>query len=75
MCGSVGAQNYAKILTAFPGLTDVRFSATRAQPEGCIDIAKAILSLTNLKKLDLCDNTFGVEAAIVLAESLSKHVC
>lgn len=74
MCGSVGAQNFAKILSAFPGLSDVRFSATRAQPEGCIDIAKVLGTLENLRKLDLCDNTFGTEGAAILGESLAKHV-
>lgn len=39
MSGTEGAKHFSRILRAHPNLEDVRFSATRAGPEGCIEVA------------------------------------
>jgi hypothetical protein len=40
MSGTPGAIAFSKIISHFPEIQDLRFSATRAGAEGCLEIAK-----------------------------------
>ncbi len=40
MSGTEGAKHFSVLLKLHPNLEDVRFSATRAGPEGCVEVAK-----------------------------------
>ncbi|KAI3469544.1 hypothetical protein Pfo_026207 [Paulownia fortunei] len=64
MTGDEGALAISEILKRCPLLEDFRCSSTRVGSEG-----------GNLKKLDLRDNMFGVEAGVKLSEALYKHEC
>ncbi|RHY33397.1 hypothetical protein DYB32_001645 [Aphanomyces invadans] len=73
MSGDGGAKALATLFPSTPLLEDLRFSTTRSQREGCRVFAQALTVLSNLKRVDLSDNTFGEEGATVLAEALSKQ--
>ncbi|KAG7376815.1 RAN GTPase-activating protein 2 [Phytophthora boehmeriae] len=70
MSGDGGAVALAKLLPLSPELTDLRFSATRAQREGSLAFATAMASLHKLEKLDLSDNTFKAEGARAIAKAV-----
>ncbi len=63
MAGDPGAVAVSKIISLTPKLTEFRFSGTRSQKDGCDEVAKALLALseggTRFKKLDLSDNIFS----------------
>lgn len=48
MSGTVGAINFSKILDHFTDIEDLRFSATRAGAEGCLELAKVRLLYLNI---------------------------
>ncbi|KAF4314884.1 hypothetical protein JM18_009601 [Phytophthora kernoviae] len=70
MSGDGGAIALAKLLPLSPELTDLRFSATRAQRAGSLAFATALASLNKLEKLDLSDNTFKAEGALAIAKAV-----
>lgn len=72
MSGDGGAEALARLLPRCPRLTDLRFSATRAQRKGSLAFAKALASLTQLKKIDLSDNTFKGEGGAAIAVALAQ---
>lgn len=39
MSGTEGAKHFSRIISAHANLEDLRFSATRAGPEGCVEVA------------------------------------
>ncbi|RQM27461.1 hypothetical protein B5M09_001291 [Aphanomyces astaci] len=73
MSGDGGAKALATLFPSTPLLEDLRFSTTRSQREGCRVFAHALSTLSNLKFVDLSDNTFGAEGAMVLAVALAKQ--
>lgn len=73
MTGDAGALAISDVVKRSPLLEDFRCSSTRVGSGG-VALAKALESCTNLKKLDLRDNMFGVEAGVALSKALSKHL-
>jgi len=73
MSGDGGAIALASIIACSPTLKDIRFSATRSMPAGCRAVATALAACHSLTKLDCSDNTFGEEAAGILAESIRNR--
>jgi Ran GTPase-activating protein 1 len=72
MSGDGGAVAVADIVRACPLLVDFRFSATRAQRPGCLAVAQALTTLSDLTSLDLGDCMFAGEAALLLGSSLKN---
>eukprot|EP00535_Pseudo-nitzschia_heimii_P002202 CAMPEP_0197185814 /NCGR_PEP_ID=MMETSP1423-20130617/12726_1 /TAXON_ID=476441 /ORGANISM="Pseudo-nitzschia heimii, Strain UNC1101" /LENGTH=465 /DNA_ID=CAMNT_0042636971 /DNA_START=38 /DNA_END=1435 /DNA_ORIENTATION=- len=84
-----GCNSFKKILARSENLKDIRFSGTRAKAKGSIDIASGlhelakIGNLTDIRRLDLADNSFGdcyVDLAAALRsctqlEYLDLHDC
>ncbi|CAM9798593.1 unnamed protein product, partial [Choristocarpus tenellus] len=78
MSGDGGAKALAEVLPHCPCLEDLRFSGSRAGREGSATVVKALLlcpAVTSglLVRLDLADNTFGVEGGQDLAKALSEQ--
>jgi len=69
---------HQKILSNCEVLENIRFSGTRAQRPGSLEVAKEFDALgkagklSQLKYLDLNDNTFGEEGGSILASALSN---
>lgn len=73
MSGDGGAKALAKIVTSISmTLEDFRFSATRSMNIGCEAIANALISVNNLKRLDLSDNNFSGKAGEILIQALKN---
>ncbi|KAI4340216.1 hypothetical protein MLD38_025076 [Melastoma candidum] len=53
-------------------LGDFRCSSTRVGSEGGVALCEALRACTQMKKLDLRDNMFGVEAALALSKAISS---
>eukprot|EP00903_Cladosiphon_okamuranus_P007786 g7535.t1 len=78
MSGDLGAKALAQVLPACPKLSDFRFSGTRSGREGSAAVVKALRECPAaaaglLERLDLADNTLGVEGGRVLAEALASQ--
>lgn len=73
MSGDGGAIAVGNIVRACPQLLDFRFSATRSRRPGCLAVAKALTTLTDLTTLDLGDCMFADEAAEHLATALGQQ--
>ena len=67
---SAGARGLSRLLRSSPSLTDVRVSSTRISSDGAFSLAKAMLNLQFLQKLDLSDNTFGPDGAAAIATDI-----
>jgi len=78
MSGDKGCSAFKKILSECQVLEDVRFSGTRAQRPGSLEVAKELATLgaagflKNLRRLDLADNTFGEDGGVALATALAS---
>mmetsp|Transcript_37492 Transcript_37492/g.87423 ORF Transcript_37492/g.87423 Transcript_37492/m.87423 type:complete len:427 (-) Transcript_37492:119-1399(-) len=78
MSGDPGCYAFKKILSNCEVLENIRFSGTRAQRPGSLEVAKEFDALgkagklSQLKYLDLNDNTFGEEGGSILASALSN---
>jgi len=76
MSGDGGCKAFARILRHCGNdLVDIRFSGTRAQRQGSLEVAIALKDLVvekncNIEYLDLADNSFDDEGADALASSL-----
>lgn len=70
MTGDEGAVAIAKVLKQSPLLEDFQCSSTRVDSIGGIALSDALQSCARLRKLDLRDNLFGVEAGMVLSKTL-----
>jgi len=79
MSGDGGCAAFVRILEHCTSkLIDIRFSGTRAQRKGSLEVAVALQKLMsegrcNIEYLDLADNSFGVDGAGALSSSL--HLC
>ena len=73
MSGDQGAIAVAVIVKACANLQDFRFSGTRSQKNGCLHVAESLATLTTLTRLDLSDNMFKKEAAVVLVQGLAQQ--
>ncbi|KAI4965782.1 hypothetical protein ZWY2020_050912 [Hordeum vulgare] len=71
MTGDEGAMPIAEMV-APPNLESFRCSATRIGSDGGVALAEALGTCTRLKKLDIRDNLFGVEAGVALSKTLPK---
>lgn len=65
MTGDEGAIAISELVKHSPALENVRCSSTRVASEGGVALAEALGTCNNLKKLDLCDNMFGLESGLV----------
>lgn len=77
MSGNGGCHAFARILSrCSDALRDVRFSGTRAGRDGSHVVASALAAMEdrarNIVRLDLADNTFGIEGARNLAQVLRQ---
>ncbi|KAG8373052.1 hypothetical protein BUALT_Bualt12G0130700 [Buddleja alternifolia] len=75
MMGDEVAIAISKMLNHCPLLEDFRCSSTRVGSEGGIALTEALSKCKNLKKIDLRDNMFDVEAddgAIAIANALKE---
>ena len=78
MSGDDGCKSFSRILSKCGSkLNDLRFSSTRAGKQGSLLISSALeklgeKTLQNLEKLDLADNSFGLDGAKSLCRAL-KH--
>ncbi|CAO2813869.1 unnamed protein product [Amaranthus hypochondriacus] len=54
-------------------MEDFWCSSTRVGSEGGVVLSEALEGCVHLKKLDLCDNMFGVEARVVLSKDLLEY--
>lgn len=75
MSGNKGCEAFARILSKTNSrLIDVRYSGTRAGREGSMILASALDNLTmkNLQRLDLADNSFGAQGAQLLSRALVR---
>jgi len=77
MSGNGGCHAFARILSrCSDALRDVRFSGTRAGRDGSQVVASALAAMEdrarNIVRLDLADNTFGIEGARNLAKVLRQ---
>jgi len=76
MSGDGGCTAFARIIQKCScKLIDIRFSGTRAQREGSLNVALALEELIckegcSIEHLDLADNSFGVKGAQALASLL-----
>ncbi|GFY85075.1 RAN GTPase activating protein 2 [Actinidia rufa] len=64
---------FLDVVKLYPLLEDFRCSSTRVGTEEGVALSEALLRCTHLKKLDLRDNMFGVEAGVVSSKSLPKY--
>ena len=76
MSGDGGCTAFARIIQKCScNLIDIRFSGTRAQREGSLNVALALKHLfckegCSIEHLDLADNSFGVDGAQALSSLL-----
>ncbi|GAB2281246.1 RAN GTPase-activating protein 2 [Dionaea muscipula] len=69
MTGDDGALAISEIVKRSPLLEDFRCSSTRIGSEGGVAIAWSLAACTSLRRLDLRDNMFGVEAGLCLSKT------
>lgn len=69
-CG--GAVQFARLIRASPRLVHLRFASTRVSSEGGMAIAEALRDRADFEFLDISDNSYGEEAARVLAEGFFR---
>lgn len=72
MLGEGGAKNISPLVKQAPHLEDFRFSTTRVPQAGGAVLGAALGSATKLKRLNLSDNTYGIDGATALAGSLAN---
>ena len=70
MTADEGAVARSEIVEHSPALVDFRCSSTRVSSDGGVAPAEALGTCMHLKKLDLRDNMFGVEAGAALSKSI-----
>ena len=76
MSGNDGCKSFSRILSKCgPKLNDLRFSSTRAGKQGSLLISSALeklgeKTLQSLERLDLADNSFGLDGAKSLCRAL-----
>lgn len=70
---SAGAIEFSRLFRASPHLKHLRFASTRVSSEGGVAIAEALKDRTNFEFLDISDNSYGEEAAKLLAETFFKN--
>ncbi|XP_047316299.1 RAN GTPase-activating protein 2-like [Impatiens glandulifera] len=73
MTGDEGALAIAEIVKQSPLLEDFRCSSTRVESDGGIALCEALETCSQLKRLDLRDNMFGVEAGKSLSKTILKR--
>nr|GEV27778.1 hypothetical protein [Tanacetum cinerariifolium] len=66
----LASQAISQIVNDSPMLEDFICSSTRVGSEGGLALAEALGTCNNMKKLDIRDNMFGVEAGIALSQSI-----
>ncbi|XP_066367754.1 RAN GTPase-activating protein 2-like [Miscanthus floridulus] len=72
MTGDEGAMYIAEMVKRSPNVESFRCSATRIGSDGGVALSEALGICTRLKKLDLRDNLFGVDAGLALSKTLLK---
>ncbi|KAL0414562.1 UNVERIFIED_CONTAM: RAN GTPase-activating protein 2 [Sesamum radiatum] len=78
--GEKGVRAFGKLLQSQTSLEELYLmndgiSKEAAQAVWGIALTEALTQCRNLKKLDLRDNMFGVEAGVKLSDALRKHEC
>lgn len=72
MSGDEGGIAIAAIVKKSLLLEDFRCSSTRVDSVGGVKLAESLGTCLHLKKIDIRDNMFGIEAGIVLSKTIQK---